>query len=57
MPALYIQGHLSMSGQWAPYNAEYYFNNDTDNYYIADPDNSMLNSMSQCPRRVHQAPR
>jgi hypothetical protein len=36
-------GHLSMSGQWAPYNEAYFFNNASENYYIADPDTSALN--------------
>jgi len=40
-------GHLSMSGQWAPFNAAYQFLNTSDTYKIFDPDSTILNGSSR----------
>ncbi|KAJ6533295.1 beta-glucan synthesis-associated [Mycena vulgaris] len=37
-------GHVSQSGQWAPFNAGYVWYNTSDNLVIADPDISVFNT-------------
>ncbi|EKM77365.1 hypothetical protein AGABI1DRAFT_122114 [Agaricus bisporus var. burnettii JB137-S8] len=39
-----VKGQLSMSGQWAPYNAQYTWHNTSDNFEIYDPDITELNA-------------
>ncbi|KAL5521746.1 hypothetical protein ACEPAF_2494 [Sanghuangporus sanghuang] len=37
-------GHVSQSGQWAPFNAAYQWFNTSDNFHITDPEITHLNS-------------
>ncbi|KAF5357204.1 hypothetical protein D9756_006626 [Leucocoprinus leucothites] len=39
-----VKGQVSMSSQWAPYNAQYEWFNTTGNFQIYDPDHAELNT-------------
>ncbi|KIY71399.1 glycoside hydrolase family 16 protein [Cylindrobasidium torrendii FP15055 ss-10] len=38
-----LSGQVSQSGQWAPFNADYQFDNSTDNFFVEDPTVTILN--------------